>query len=123
MKIKNNYVLIKTGNKTYKAHNLILDKYLETIVERQSSFESLAWNIPVLSRCFLKFDRKLEFDETSVLSKSDFDLELYANKAEQNNSQNKIELTYFYEKENIDFNERKVAAIGFLIPIIIVMHV
>ena len=38
---------------------------------------------------------------------------MYANKAEQNDSQNRIELTYFYEKENIDFNERKVTAIGF----------
>ena len=113
MKIKNNYVLIKTGNKTYKTQNLILDKYLEKIAERQSSFESLTWNIPVLSKCFLKFDKKLEFDETSVLSQSDFDFELQGSKAEQNNSQNRVEIAYFYGRKNNNINDRKITAIGF----------
>lgn len=78
MKIKNKYVQIQIGNKTYTKTNMILNKYLNRIFTNQiNPSYSTACNI---TRCFLKLNTPLEnISYDSEFSSSDFDIILESN--------------------------------------------
>lgn len=73
MKVKNKYVQIQIGNKTYTKRNMILNKYLEKIFESQinPSFDLGA----EIKYCYIKLDTPLEnIDYDSNLTGSEFDI-------------------------------------------------
>jgi len=115
MKIKNDYIKISIGKRNYEFKNMILDTYLRYMAEIQENFNNQYWQSPFLAKCFIKFDRKLEFDETSILSQYDFDLELEMKNNYLNTSTNKNEVQYVYMLDNniSNYIGRKITAIGF----------
>lgn len=112
MKIKNEYVKVKIGNKTTTFNNMILDTYLRYMAETQSYFENEYWQSPFLAGCYIKFDRKLEFDETSILSTEDFDIRVPMINNYMTTSSNKNEIEYLYKIKN-NYTDKKITAIGF----------
>lgn len=112
MKIKNEYVKIKTNNKEITFNNMILDTYLRAMAEIQEDFDNKYWQTPFLAKCYVKFDRKLDFYEESILSTSDFDVEFNMINNYINNSANKNEIEYIYRTNN-NYNNKKITAIGF----------
>lgn len=115
MKIENEYTKIKIGKREYLFKNMILDTYLRYMAEIQENFSNQYWQAPLLGKCYIKFDRKLEFDETSILSQYDFDLELSMKNNYMNTSSNRNEIQYVYMlDENIsDYIGRRITAVGF----------
>lgn len=73
MKVKNEYVQIQIGNKTYTKRNMILNKYLEKIFESQIN---PSFNLGAeIKYCYLKLDTPLEnIDYDSNLTGSEFDI-------------------------------------------------
>jgi len=112
MKIKNEYIKIKTKNKEITFKNMILDTYLRHMVEIQENFDNKYWQAPFLTKCYVKFDRKLEFYQESILNKNDFDAEFNMINNYINNSTNKNEIEYIYRTNN-RYNDKKITAIGF----------
>lgn len=112
MKIKNEYVKIKTDKKEYIFNNLILDTYLRRMAEIQEDFDNRYWQAPFLSKCYVKFDRKLDFDVESILYPSDFDVEFNMTNNYVSNSTNKNEIEYVYRSNN-RYSNKKITAIGF----------
>lgn len=127
MKIKNDFVTIKNGNQEIKVHNMILDTYIRQIINNQIKIDN---RIDLSMKCiFIKFDTELDFNESSVLSKKDFDLSLEIYKYETEESKKGIINNYRYSliegeiavdiKENTaiysfeKFNKKKITAIGF----------
>lgn len=113
MKIKNDYVKITIGKRNYEFNNMILDTYLRHMAEIQENFENEYWQAPLLAKCYVKFDRKLEFDETSILTKYDFDIELTMKNNYINSSTNKNEVQYIYTIDSKNYINKKITAIGF----------
>lgn len=74
MKIKNEYVQVKIGNKTYTKRNTILDRFVSrTFLSQINTIHSDA-NI---DRCYIKFDEPLEYDDINNVAWRDFDVDLY----------------------------------------------
>lgn len=72
MRIKNEYVEIKVGNKVYTKQNMILNTYLKAIFDKQFVQDM---NIRYLRYCYLKLDTPLEnIDYDSEISSFDFDI-------------------------------------------------
>ena len=115
MKIINEFVKIKIGKKEYEFQNLILDTYLRHMAEVQEDFNRKHWQSPFLSKCFVKFDRKLEFDETSILDTEDFDIQFTMTNNYATVSTNKNEIEYIYELNDdiSNYYGNKITAIGF----------
>ncbi len=137
MRIGNEYVQIKLGNKTYIKKNMILDKYLNLIFRGQINPDIN--NPALINCCFIKFDTPLEnISYDSDLTKNDFDIRMLTSTTtiklyEQNflrsseRTSDKITLRYkfafdsaFFEgdtiHEAIDFRNyigRKITAVGF----------
>ncbi len=112
MKIKNEYVKIKTDKRELIFNNLILDTYLRRMVEIQENFDNQYWQSPFLSKCYVKFDRKLDFDVESILYPSDFDIEFTMTNNYISNSTNKNEIEYIYKSAS-RYSNKKITAIGF----------
>ena len=132
MKIRNDLVAIKIGDKQYDFNNLILDAYLEKFVKAQLSKEinSVALDKD-LKYCLLKFDKPFDnLQENTELHNQDFDICLVAgSKRSQTNTDNTIITQYNYETENwnvwdydkntaidtylSDYVGKKITAIGF----------
>lgn len=112
MKIKNDYIKIKIGNKNYIFNNLILDTYLRHMAEIQEDFNNQYWQSPFLTKCYVKFDNKLEFDETSILQTTDFDLEFNMMNNYLKTSNDKNEIEYIY-KTNSNLKGQRITTIGF----------
>lgn len=75
MRIKNEYVEIKIGNKVYTKQNMILNTYLKAIFEAQIYTEHNNSNIGF---CYLKLDTPLEnVDYDSQINATDFDIQLF----------------------------------------------
>ena len=76
MKIKNDVIVVRNGNKVYEFKNLILDKYLEEFVNAQMSKETAnnTNNQKCLKYCLLKFENELKFNATSNLANENFDV-------------------------------------------------
>lgn len=132
MKIKNELVSIKIGNKHYDFNNLILDEYLSKFVKAQLDKEklnSISYN-KRLYYCLLKFDTPFENLKGNVkLNNDDFDICLVGGATcNQIISENKIMVEYTYdtgfvvwdyEKDTATNNYisnyygKKITAIGF----------
>ena len=117
MKILNNNVSIKIGTKTYDFHNLILDTYLKKMVTSQQSNDITKWCPPTLSKCFIKFDRILEFDKKSILSENDFDIFLGVTSTIEKTSTGGSIVNYQYSLSQTDewnnYIGKKITALGF----------
>lgn len=121
MKIENKYIKIKIGSKIYTFKNLILDTYINKMVENQyiRNYGMLSSHCPpFLNECYIKFGRKLVFDETSEFTRDDFDVELPANdyNIEVSKSKSNIESKYTYNSfsdEKIDATGKKITTMAF----------
>lgn len=132
MKIKNELVSIKIGNKHYDFNNLILDTYLERFAISQLNLEDTYNNIStekMLRYCLLKFDTPLEnLKENSELHNQDFDI-CFGISAQNSQiiNEKQISIQYAYEmmtdifdyKNNTtvvgidEYYGKKITAIGF----------
>lgn len=117
MKIKNEYVKIKTGEKNYDFSNLILDEYLNIIASSQCSGSSQeASFFPALTKCYIRLDRKLFFDETSELDANDFTFELTGDTDVRvtDMQKDKVIINYTYDETVLEnYQNRQITAIGF----------
>ena len=117
MTIKNDYVTIQIGNRNYNFQNLILDTYLKAMVTSQQSDDIAKWTPPKLSRCYIKFDKILKFDKSSILSSVNFDIYLEMSDLFEKNSQNGSTVIYQYRlpynKSWINYEGKKITALGF----------
>lgn len=125
MKVKNEYIKIRTGKKKYDFHNLILDNYLTKFVLNQISNNAST----SLEYCLLKFDTPFtNITEESQIQCRDFDVCLIPPKVwEQEEGEKQISITYKYINTGMildydigegitDFSKfygRKITAIGF----------
>lgn len=131
MKIKNEYVEIKIGNKIYKKQNMILNTYLYRLFNSQISTSALSSNI---NRCYIKLDTPIENVDynTELNGKTDFDIILIPAVGNEkiasivSSSSNYVKLKYsfndnvfkynnktYYSNKFSMFNKRKITAIGF----------
>lgn len=136
MKVKNEYVQVKIGDKTYTKKNTLLDRFLQRIFKAQIDLEH---NNAEINACYIKLDTPLEYDDINNVTKNDFDIELYGGTASgtsRNNfefmaekNKNSVKITYNYNpysstmfKYNSQYYEanqfemfigRKITAIGF----------
>ena len=130
MRIKNEYVEIKIGNKVYTKQNMILNTYLKAIFEAQIYTEH---NNSSIGFCYLKLDTPLEnIDYDSQINDTDFDIRIFGK--EKNSiiaTESLVKVIYnfndsYYFYKNNDgtqsavvggnlnrFAGRKVAGIGF----------
>lgn len=118
MKIKNDLITIKNGNKIYNYNNLILDKYLNMFVEGQNVYRFVSNFTKLLGFCFLKFDIPIEnIKEDSQIKNSQFDVYSYPSaKFRQTISENQIVIYYDYKFELYQIEKylgKKITAIGF----------
>ena len=130
MKVKNEYVEIKIGNKVYTKQNMILNSYLKAIFEAQIDTEHDNSN---LGFCYLKLDIPLEnIDYDSQINADDFDIQLFGKeKSSIITTESLIKVIYnfndsYYFYKNKDgtqgaviggnlniFSGRKITGIGF----------
>lgn len=130
MRIKNEYIEIKTGNKIYRKENMILNNYLKRIFNTQlyDDFPGTRINF-----CYLKLDTPLEnIDYDSVLNGlTDFDVRIWTEyKPTFIATNNTVKLTYKFDGSRISYKPpgsdtsiqlynydklvgRKITAIGF----------
>lgn len=130
MKVKNDFIAIKNGKEEIKIRNTILDTYIENIIKYQ--FEIDKTGLLNMKYIFLKFDKELNFNEHSTLSKHNFDLGLGILSTDypitETSSKeiiNNYRYTFFEGKVAVDikngiaitsfkqYNGRKITAIGF----------
>lgn len=130
MRIKNEYVEIKIGNKVYTKQNMILNTYLKAIFDKQFVQDM---NIRYIRYCHLKLDTPLEnIDYDSNIPANDFDIKMSEAVAPSvigtdktlKISYNFDDKTFFFKRSdgtwagttggNFDmFEGRKVVGIGF----------
>lgn len=100
MKIRNDLVSIKIGQKQYDFKNLIFDEYLKRIISRQLDIENfnLLHHEFFMRNLLLKFDTPFEnLDSSTVLHNQDFDIGLTKGAtAEQEISDEGISIKYTY---------------------------
>lgn len=135
MKIGNEYVQIKKGNKTYIKKNTILDIFLERVLNSQ--INPRYSTRPEITNCYLKLDTPLENITTSsnFTYSNDFDIKFFKNifneyefRKMSTTTKDKINVRYkftndgnfVYHNNNYGsmndfdmFNGRKITAIGF----------
>lgn len=133
MKVKNELVSLKVGNKKYDFKNLILDEYLKRIVLSQIDNTTRRY-IPyqlLLDTILLKFDTPLEnLSQQSTVYLEDFDIafalgcktiitEISEKSISTKYTYNMSELIYNYNKKkgesfpSEDYYGKKITAIGF----------
>lgn len=117
MKIKNDLVSIKLGNKHYDFNNLILDEYLKRFAKAQLDKEKLDSIITnkELKYCLIKFDTEFsDLKNDTELHNQDFDICLLNSaKATQEISQNKITMQYHYAGQRVwDYSKQAEMGIG-----------
>jgi len=71
MKIKNEYVEIKTGKKRYIKQNMILDIYLKRLFDMQYKTNH---DTTMINACFLNFTEPIDVQYDSILTENDFDV-------------------------------------------------
>lgn len=131
MIIKNEDITVKLGDKEYHFKNLILNTYLDFYANRFMQNQNVGTLKAGISTCFIKFDEPLNFDETSVIYPSDFDIRMYNFDARfianlNTYTQNGVNITtkfpYANSINNVqtdeavkwsDFVGRRIMAIGF----------
>lgn len=131
MKIKNELISLKIGNKHYDFNNLILDTYLERFVKAQldkTKIDNITHD-KRLNYCLIKFDTPFEnLKHNTLLNNYDFDIALiFGTSVEQIVTERQITVKYNYDfkigtiieyssSEVIDiqkFYGRRITVIGF----------
>lgn len=140
MKIKNELVSLKIGNKQFDFKNLILDEYLKRFIYNQidTTSRGIIKNRSSLCYLFLKFDTPFEnLSEKSVLYPTDFDISFCdtsffggCKAVNTNISENLITIKYTYDTNGFifDYNKerggklpisdyygKKIVAVGFAV--------
>lgn len=118
MKIKNEFVQIKIGEKVLNFNNLILNNYFKEIIKEHESSEITNWIFPRLTKCYLKFDTKMSATENTVFSASDFDIYLTDANIYEEHTLNKNIITYQYRQYRYgsklsEFVGKKITALAF----------
>lgn len=114
MKIKNESVTIKIGNKEKSFHNLILNSYIDLFADSFLKFKN-----KLLTYCYVKFDTTQTINENSTTMEYDTILETNFYKTKESFSENNIINDYIYdipvmEQEEIStFVGKKITGIGF----------
>lgn len=98
MKIKNEYVQIKNGDRTYTKKNTLLDRFLQRIFNSQINLEH---NSAEINACYLKFDIPLEYDDINNVTKNDFDVELYGGTSSGTSSRNNFDFMSEKNKNSV----------------------
>lgn len=132
MKIRNEFVKIKTKEREFTFKNLILDNYLSVLM--RCEFDELTCQYygngnRSMSRCYLKLDTPLEKEiaKDMYVFEQDFDIYLNYPTINQSGTPNAVSILYsfddqfgYYDIENgswqIDFHQlgnRKITAIAF----------
>lgn len=136
MKVKNEYIQIKLGNKTYVKKNMLLRLYIDRLL--QSQIDPYHFNTSI-TNCYIKFDEPIEnVDYDTRIPIDEFDVILYdstmdnilgENKFDKmsKKTSNSIQIVYKFDNKNFFeydgeymdpnqfeiFNNRKITAIGF----------
>lgn len=131
MKIRNEYIQIKIGNKTWTKKNMILNEYLYRMFDSQINTEH---DKCYISRCFLKLDTPIEnVDYDSEILPSQFDItirnlldeEYFKQRTVRTN--NSIRINYVFDSNSMfiidgqwheasimkNYANRKIMGIGF----------
>ena len=98
MKIKNDFVIINHNGKQTKLHNMILNTYIQNIIDNQTILSDRA--SLSMDYVYIRFDSPLTFDKTSVLQESDFDLRISHFNTNTQITPMQITLNYFYKVDN-----------------------
>lgn len=99
MKIKNEKIVIRCGNKKVELTNLILDCYLNQFANAQISMNKATQTAykKNLKYCLLKFDESLEFDKTSLIPNEKFNISLIGDEIiKQEGNDKKVIIQYDY---------------------------
>ena len=125
MKVKNEYVKIKSGKKEYTLRNYIYDSYLKLFSDCQKELYDYGYGITEtndtkLSACCIKFDTELE-DYTNA-NTSDFDLFIPIKQYSLTGNESGTSTIYEYSSLMINYynpidltpyDGKKITAIGF----------
>ena len=105
MKVKNEYIQIKVGDKTWTKKNMILNEYLYRTFDSQIN---VLHNGFYISECFLKLDTPIEnVDYDSEISPSEFDItmkNLFTEKIFKQRAamtSNSIRINYVFDNDSI----------------------
>lgn len=98
MKVKNEYVQVKIGDKTYTKKNTLLDRFLQRIFKSQIDLQHNSAEINV---CYIKLDTPLTYDNINNVVKSDFDIELYGGTRSGTSSRNNFEFMSEKNKNSV----------------------
>ena len=131
MKVKNEYIQIKIGNKTWTKKNMILNEYLYRLFDSQIN---TSHDDCYISCCYLKLDTPIEnVDYDSEILPSEFDItiknlpsEKYF-KAKTTRTNNSIRINYVFDSNSLfiiddlwyeasimnDYANRRIMGIGF----------
>lgn len=99
MKIKNEKIVIRCGNKKVELTNLILDCYLNKFANAQISMAKATQTEyqKNLKYCLLKFDESLSFDKTSLIPNEEFNISLMGDETiKQEGNDKKVIIQYDY---------------------------
>lgn len=113
MKVSNLLVKLQYGNKTYNYKNLILNTYFKALINMHKSTSVKDYHSPVM-KCYFKFEDNIEFNEESILSKDDFDMNFECTYYNEVTSDKSLQIERNY---NIYFNSgysgKQLKTIGF----------
>lgn len=98
MKVKNEYVQVKIGDKTYTKKNTLLDRFLQRIFKSQIDLQHNSAEINV---CYIKLDTPLTYDNINNVVKSDFDIELYGGTSSGTSSRNNFDFMSEKNKNSV----------------------
>lgn len=118
MKIENEYVNIKCGNKTFNKHNFFLNNYLKLFSKSQIDYSYKLDVYKLLTTCYLKLDTPLDnVTYDSELNSQDFDYTMFGLQHLLNTTNKTISLTYRYNNsDDVDRENligHKIMAIAF----------
>jgi len=125
MKVSNEFVEVKIGNRKFTRKNMILNTFLKKIFDSQIYNSTFA---PYIGSCYLKLNEPLNnVDYDSILQPSDFDISLAGTgKCDKIVAKNSIKTIYKFDNSNYSYNGntyqgknldmfdgQKITAIGF----------
>lgn len=113
IKIKNEGITIKIGNKEKTFKNLILNSYIDLFAESFVSFKDKS-----LSYCFIKFETTQSINEESTTMDYDVILASYTQDMQEIFNENSVVNKYIFEGDTIEgsfknFAGKKITGIGF----------